>query len=64
MSLDNSMNQNSPHFYSENSIINNIPDYSNQFKFNVNFNKSSNQEIQKSNAFSTNLMYLKIINLN
>ena len=63
MSLDNSMNENSPQFYNENSIINNIPEYSNQFKFNSYFNKSSNQGIQKLDAFSSNLMYLKIINL-
>ena len=64
MSLDNSSKQNSPHFYTENSIINNIPEYSNQVNFNSNINNNSNQEKVRLNAFSTNLMYLKIINLN
>ena len=63
MSLDNSMNPNSPQFYSENTIINNVPEYSNQVQFNSQLNSTSNQEIQRLNAFSSNLMYLKIINL-
>ena len=58
------MNPNSPQFYSENTIINNVPEYSNQVQFNSQLNSTSNQEIQRLNAFSSNLMYLKIINLN
>ena len=58
------MNPNSPQFYSENTIINNVPEYSNQVQFNSQLNNTSNQEIQRLNAFSSNLMYLKIINLN
>ena len=51
MSLYNSMNPNSPQFYSENTIINNVPEYSNQVQFNSQLNSTSNQEIQRLNAF-------------